>query len=550
LQNHLQAHYPSTLFELYRYLKYNPFQPSPYEIRMARGGQGITPQVVETYMATRFKSLPSSETRREDSKVLICKWLASADQKVTTTQSPSFRELFGPEIPSERELSCMAEDMAEDMVLDTKQAIERVALSIHALTKPISRCPEVVVSILVHYASSKGTIEQRVLGLRLMKAESQRISDFVWITMGKYKLAGKLSAIAVDDTQQSDQLVQDIEQRLLSKGIKFAVKHSRLRCLHQVVRRAAAELRHIIRYINSRPADEWRQEANALPQNLQSLSPILDNEANPWPTTGQMIGRALYLRPTIEGFVRSHPAVKDYKLSHFEWQGLAFVSVIMNHFVMAMDQMVLSSRSPHGRAGSATLSYLTNVPYRELLNVMEETLRNISQTNSPFASFLRPLEVSYDILRENCCSPLYVLSNLFDPRVKSNGSAMIASEIERESAIAADTHLQQLLREAHPATHNYLQALHQLQQYQALPPIENSQVDPMEWWNLNKGEFPFLYPIAMGVLLVPGTVTAAERHALTYYETQTILGRYSVWESSGRDRIIHPMTAIKHERID
>ncbi|KAL0578668.1 hypothetical protein V5O48_003334 [Marasmius crinis-equi] len=578
LQNHLHAHYPSALFELYRYLKYKSFEPSPYEIRMAHGGQDITPQVVKSYMETHSKGLPSFETRREDTKVLICKWLASADQKVMTTQSPPFRELFGPEMPSERELSRTAEDIADNIVLDTKQAIEhcsgqRVALSIHALTKPTSRCPEVVVSILVHYASPKGLIEQRVLGLRLMKAEVQRISDFVWVTMEQYKLVGKhlevkdildeLSAITVDDTQQSDQLVEDIEQRLLSKGIKFAVKHSRLRCLHQTVRRAAAEflrasnepattesrlcntedgidvpnplnkLRHIIRYIKSRPADEWREVANTLPQNLRALSLILDNEANPWPTTGKMIGRALYLQPTIESFARTHPAVKNYRLSDFEWQELAFVSVVMNHFVTAMDQIVLSGQSPHGSAGSATLSYLTNVPYRELLNVIKETSRDVAQTNSPFAYFLRPLAVSYEILRANYYPPLHVLSALFDPRTRLNGSTVAKSEIERESVVAADTHLRHLLREAHPAPHNYLQALHQLDQYQALPPIESHKADPVEWWNLNKG-----------------TVTAAERHALIYNETQTILGRYSVWELGERDKIIHPMTAIKHEGIE
>ncbi|KAL0578902.1 hypothetical protein V5O48_003093 [Marasmius crinis-equi] len=558
------------------YLKYKPSAPSPYEIRLAHGGQGITPQVIKNYMMTlkrHSEDTHSFETRREDFKALLCKWLASADRTVANTQSLSFRELFGPEIPNQDELLSMAEDMALNIVRDTQRAVNRIALSIHVspLSKPRSVSAEVVVSILVHYSSSAGSMEERVLGLRSVKAELKSISDFVWITMEKYDLPGKLYAIIVDDTKQSDQLVEDIEQRLLSKGNKFAAKLSRLHCLHHTVRRAAAEflqsskstlgnsrpydteamlgvldkLRHIIRYITSRPTDEWRQEANILPHNLRSLVLILDNEVNPWPTIGRMIGRALYLRPTIESFLRTHPAIKSYGLSDLEWQQLAFVSTVLNHFVTTMDRMVLG-RSHHGRIGPATLPHLMNVPYCELLDVIRETLREVSQANSSFASFRNALMVSYDILQANYCSPLYVISAWFDPQTRLN-SAVFGSEIERESVTAADAHLQNLLREAYPAPHNYLQAVHQLTLYQALPPIEDSEVDPVEWWNLRKGEFPLLYPIAMGALSVPGTVTAAERHALLFHETQITLRQSSVWGSE-RDQIIETMTVIKHDQ--
>ncbi|KAJ8074107.1 hypothetical protein PM082_012399 [Marasmius tenuissimus] len=292
------------------------------------------------------------------------------------------------------------------------------------------------------------------------------------------------------------------------------------------------------------PSGEWEGEVHQLPHNLRYLTLILDDQLKPWPTTGQMIGRALYLRPIIESFIiRRHPSSQAYKLSKSEWDGLVFLSAMINKFAQAIDRMTISDQDLNGDSLAMSLPHIMYDTYRGLVKTVGEVIGNDSQNSSLFKPALL---VSYEVLHKNCfgkdAHPLYVLSALFDPRIGFQG-LVEEPRFEPEAVVAAHAHLQQLFRKAYPDPPMYLDAVQQLDQYEALPPIQDSKMHPTLWWNLHKSNYSRLHPIVLDVLSTPGSVNAAERHCFTFHDPSSVID----WGIMRDERSVRgALTIIKH----
>ncbi|KAK1232550.1 hypothetical protein PQX77_004308 [Marasmius sp. AFHP31] len=496
LVHHLRVHFHSAIFHFYEYLKSKATPLSTHEIMLAHGGQGITPKVIKGYMiAVGCKSRHLNDSAHQpDVKVLICKWLALTDQMVKTTQTPEFRRLFGRELPSGDELKATIEEMADKVVTDARQTIEGlvggVALSVGFSTLASSKLQgsKVVAAVLAHYSSPEGIISP---------------------------------------SPRSDQCLRHTAQHAATRFLQefSALESQTLHTNTTKVTGVLTKLRRAIRYIMGCPSREWEGEIHSLPHNLRclGLALILDDQSKPWPTTGQMIGRALYLRPIIESFIlRRHPSSQAYELSNSEWEELVLLSATMNKFAQAIDRMTTTYKGLSGNLFSTSLPHIMHDTYRGLVKMLGEIIGNDLQNNSLFRSALL---VSYEILRKNCfgkdAHPLYVLSALFDPRIGFRGLAE-EPEFEREAVVAAHAYIQQLFREVYPDPLTYLEAVQQLDQYKVLP-IQAAKTHPTLWWNSQKFNYPLLYPIVLDVLSIPGSVNAAERHCFSFHDPRTVV---------------------------
>ncbi|KAL0564748.1 hypothetical protein V5O48_005658 [Marasmius crinis-equi] len=188
--------------------------------------------------------------------------------------------------------------------------------------------------------------------------------------------------------------------------------------------------------------------------------------------------------------------------------------------------------------------------YQGLVEDVRLAIEGVSPTLPSFKTLYEALRLSYEILYRRYfgedASLLSCLSALFDPRVKlKNGISNADADKERD--IVTHTHLKQVFGAVHPDSSTFADALCQLSQFQALPD-EGPMTDPLGWWDLHKDEFPLLYPVALDVLSIPGSVNAAERHALIFDEAQTVLRQSTLGWDSEQGRIVEAMALIKHNQ--
>ena len=68
------------------------------------------------------------------------------------------------------------------------------------------------------------------------------MAEVVWKTLKTYGLVGRIIAFVMDNASNNDTMVDSIETRCEMVGIKFSVKHSRLRCMPHTCHLAALKV--------------------------------------------------------------------------------------------------------------------------------------------------------------------------------------------------------------------------------------------------------------------------------------------------------------------
>lgn len=447
----------------------------------------------------------------------VVDWIIDDARPFAIVSTDSFRNMIRAsnpetEVPDRKKVADEAKKrlgkLQGQMISLVKSRQSKVALTTDIWTSIANKS---YVAVTGHFIGTDGAIVHTLLDFQFFPHPhaGPDINNILQCVVLDFKLKDKVAAITTDNASNNITMMEYLERTTGTIGV------SHVRCmphiLHLVVTSGLTVIKTIVDKARSLSKSlRVKSRTQTLKETAKKLgkpyhAPTIDVETR-WGSTWLMIDRLLSMRSVVKYLIETDPDFKNLGTDEETWGTLTNLGPLLKPFVEATELL----------SGSKYVSLSLVIPVAEfLVKDLEVAMEVLGDDLGAAAEAMKDKIEDY---LPHIRSKTHELATLLDPRFNQSFFKEINYKNYEKitdclrGLIDLSPNMPQETRSSNFSDRMFkrVRATNEIDEYIAMTQLPRD-VNPLDWWKLQKGHLPQLSKLAYDTLCIPGSSVKCEQ---------------------------------------